>query len=106
MSRFAVSRGEYVRRGEVIGYVGSSGLATGPHLHFEVYRNGEAVNPDSVAYVRRAQLSGSELAAFRNMLANLKQVEPGAALAPLAPDPSLSEAPVREIDRADRKQAI
>ena len=106
MSRFAVSRGEYVRRGEVIGYVGSSGLATGPHLHFEVYRNGETVNPDSVAYVRRAQLSGSELAAFRNMLANLKQVEPGAALAPLAPDPSLSESPVREIDRADRKQAI
>jgi len=106
MSRFAVSQGEYVRRGEVIGYVGSTGLATGPHLHFEVYKNGETVNPDSVDYVRRAQLSGSELAAFRNMLANLKQVEPGAALAPLAPDPSLSEAPVREIDRADRKQSI
>ena len=106
MSRFAVSQGEYVRRGEVIGYVGSTGLATGPHLHFEVYKNGETVNPDSVDYVRRAQLSGSELAAFRNMLANLKQVEPGAALAPLAPDPSLSGAPVREIDRADRKQSI
>jgi murein DD-endopeptidase MepM/ murein hydrolase activator NlpD len=106
MSRFAVSRGEHVRRGEVIGYVGSTGLSTGAHLHFEVYRNGETVNPDSVEYVRRAQLSGGELAAFRNMLANLKQVEPGAALQPLAPDPSLNGGAVREIDRADRKQAI
>jgi murein DD-endopeptidase MepM/ murein hydrolase activator NlpD len=103
MSRFAVSPGEHVRRGEVIGYVGSTGLSTGAHLHFEVYKNGQTVNPDSIDYVRRAQLSGSELAAFRNMLANLKQVEPGAALAPLAPDPSLADAPVREIDRADRK---
>jgi murein DD-endopeptidase MepM/ murein hydrolase activator NlpD len=105
MSGFAVSVGEHVRRGQVLGYVGSSGLATGPHLHFEVYQNGETVNPDSIQYVRRAQLSGSELAGFRNMLANLKQVEPGAALAPLAPDPSLADAPVREIDRADRKPA-
>lgn len=103
MSGFAVSPGQHVHRGQVIGYVGSSGLATGPHLHFEVYKNGETVNPDSIAYVRRAELSGSELAAFRGMLANLKQVEPGAALAPLAPDASLADAPVREIDRADRK---
>ena len=106
MSRFAVAPGEHVRRGEVIGYVGSTGLSTGAHLHFEVYRNGETVNPDSVEYVRRAQLSGGELAAFRNMLANLKQVEPGAALQPLAPDASLAGGPVREIDRVDRKQSI
>jgi murein DD-endopeptidase MepM/ murein hydrolase activator NlpD len=106
MSRFAVTPGEHVRRGEVIGYVGSTGLSTGAHLHFEVYRNGETVNPDSVEYVRRAQLSGGELAAFRNMLANLKQVEPGAALQPLAPDASLAGGPVREIDRVDRKQPI
>ena len=106
MSAFAVNAGEHVHRGEVIGYVGSSGLSTGPHLHFEVYQNGETVNPDSIQYVKRAQLSGAQLAAFRNMLATLKQVAPGAALAPIAPDPALSDAPVREIDRAEHKQSI
>ncbi len=106
MSRFAVTRGEHVHRGQVIGYVGSTGLSTGPHVHFEVYKNGQTVNPDSVKYVRRAQLSGTQLAAFHAMLNNLKQVEPGAALAPLAPDPTLADAPVREIDRAEHKQAI
>ncbi len=45
MSRIAVRAGQYVRKGEVIGYVGSSGYSTGPHLHFEVIRYGEQINP-------------------------------------------------------------
>jgi murein DD-endopeptidase MepM/ murein hydrolase activator NlpD len=51
MSEIAVAPGTYVRRGQVIGYVGSSGLSTGPHLHFEVKQAGVPVNPLSVRLV-------------------------------------------------------
>ncbi len=44
-SRLKVRRGSYVKRGEVIGYVGSTGRSTGPHLHFGLYRHGRAIDP-------------------------------------------------------------
>lgn len=45
MSRLAVVPGQSVRKGDVIGYVGSTGMSTGPHLHYEIRVNGQAVNP-------------------------------------------------------------
>jgi len=45
MSKFAVRQGQQVKRGDVIGYVGSTGRATGPHLHYEVLANGKLMNP-------------------------------------------------------------
>lgn len=45
MSKMAVSRGQKVSQGAVIGYVGSTGYSTGPHLHFEITENGVRINP-------------------------------------------------------------
>ena len=45
LSRFAVKEGEPVKAGDVIGYVGSSGRSTGPHLHWSLYASGEPINP-------------------------------------------------------------
>lgn len=45
MSKFAVSEGTKVKRGDVIGYVGSTGTSTAPHLHYEVIKDGRKINP-------------------------------------------------------------
>jgi murein DD-endopeptidase MepM/ murein hydrolase activator NlpD len=45
LSKRIVNPGQKVKRGEIIGYMGSSGLAVGVHLHYEVIKNGEKVNP-------------------------------------------------------------
>ncbi len=103
MSRFAASSGQRVRRGQIIGYVGSTGLSTGPHLHYELYRGGRAVNPMSVKFTQRAQLEGSDLAQFKNKLNRLKSVKAGAALAPLKPSSRVQDAPKREIDRLTQR---
>jgi murein DD-endopeptidase MepM/ murein hydrolase activator NlpD len=70
MSRLAVAAGASVRRGQVIGYVGSTGLSTGPHLHYEVHVGGKLVNPLTVK-LTEAPIKGEELEAFRYRLRGL-----------------------------------
>jgi murein DD-endopeptidase MepM/ murein hydrolase activator NlpD len=66
LSRFArgVAPGRRVRQGDVVGAVGSTGLSTGPHLHYEVVVAGRAVNPARHVH-QAARLGGADLAAFR-----------------------------------------
>jgi murein DD-endopeptidase MepM/ murein hydrolase activator NlpD len=73
LSRFerGLSRGDRVRQGEVIGYVGATGMATGPHLHYEVHRNGDQVNPLEVDVAEADGLSGAELSRFRETIAEV-----------------------------------
>ncbi|MEG3181450.1 M23 family metallopeptidase [Sphingomonas sp. LT1P40] len=77
MSRIAVSNGQRVARGQVIGYVGSTGISTGPHLHYELYRNGVAINPRSVSFSVVQQLGGSDLREFKAKLSRLLAVPVG-----------------------------
>lgn len=66
MSRFGkIKTGQRVNQGTVIGYVGSTGLATGPHLHYEFRVNGQQRNPASVTMPPPEPLKGAELVAFR-----------------------------------------
>jgi murein DD-endopeptidase MepM/ murein hydrolase activator NlpD len=67
MSGFArgVSEGGRVRQGQIIGYLGQTGLATGPHLHYEVLVNGHFVDPMRVKLARTREFNGPMLADFK-----------------------------------------
>ncbi len=73
MSRFApgLGRGDRVSQGDVIGYVGSTGLSTGPHLHYEVLVDGRATNPLTIDLPTGEELTGADLIAFRARVAEL-----------------------------------
>ncbi len=81
MLRFqkGLSRGSHVKRDQIIGYVGQSGLATGPHCHYEMHVNNQPRNPTTVAIPMVASLSTRELKTFRiranTLLAQLKTFE-------------------------------
>ena len=74
LSRYAagIKPGRKVRQGEVIGYVGSSGLATGPHLDYRVQSNGRWINPLSISNARAEPLAKAELASFRAWATELR----------------------------------
>jgi murein DD-endopeptidase MepM/ murein hydrolase activator NlpD len=76
LSRFAkgIAPGRRVRQGEVIGYVGTTGRSTGPHLHYEVLRRGAQINPLQIKQPANQQLAGADLERFRAEIARIDRL--------------------------------
>ena len=76
ISRYApgIRAGTRVRQGQVVAYVGSTGLATGPHLHYEVWLKGQRVNPIGAKVPQGTILAGSELASFKSQKSRIDRM--------------------------------
>lgn len=76
MSRIAkgVKRGGRIEQGDIIGYVGTTGRSTGPHLHYEVLKAGQQVNPKSVDLPTGEKLEGRELQAFEQTVRSVEKM--------------------------------
>ena len=83
MSRIDVKPGQRIAQGQRIGAVGSTGLSTGPHLHYEIWLRGQAVNPVSLRFIGGAELSGRSLNEFQRQM-NRWRALPSTGAAPRA----------------------
>lgn len=77
LSRFAanIRPGARVKQGDKIGYVGQTGLATGPHLHYEFVENGTSINPLAMRTLPSEPIGSGQLVAYRNRVADLVRAE-------------------------------
>lgn len=91
LSRFAkIKKGQRVNQGQIIAYVGSTGMSTGPHLHFGVYLNNKAINPNSVVKIAKSQLNSKEKEKFEQMVVEYEKIV-AEALATNKPNPPKEE---------------
>ncbi len=74
LSRIAVKLGQKINQSQVIGRVGSTGVSTGPHLHFEFLEGGTPVSPRNIKNVALGKLTGKNLAAFKREMERINGV--------------------------------
>jgi len=98
LSRFAqgVTRGARVKQGQVIGYVGMSGLATGPHLHYELIQDGQRIDPLSIKNLPAEPIPSSQMDNFADWKAKLKELD----------DHLLAGQVIERFDPAELPQAL
>jgi murein DD-endopeptidase MepM/ murein hydrolase activator NlpD len=79
LSRFAsgVKKGARVRQGQIVAYSGSTGISTGPHLHYEVRMNGSQLNPTNIKMANGRTLTGQERRSFLNERSRIDQLVAG-----------------------------
>ena len=73
LQKFAagLKKGAVINQGEILGYVGATGLATGPHLHFSFFERGRYVDPLGVKFPAGEPISPAHLKEFRHLVASL-----------------------------------